>query len=231
MEGCIAKRDLALLNRLIEANADVNAYTGDKIHFSHLVVALINHWWDGAEALVAAKADVNGCSAVDGWSVLQEAAWTNNVRAVKFLIQHGVNIDAHTAYDNTTALYVASTDRTWHSLRELCRVTKAADALCASKNWTALSFSLQTNNARAATLLLDAGAQTSAISKNIVWPDWFAELVQQRRNIKRTLIAFFACARPLVGKDVTKLVLAMVWETRNFPEWKTTEPSSKKLKK
>jgi ankyrin repeat protein len=216
MEGCIAKRDLASLNRLIEAKADVNAYTGDKRFFSHLVAALIDCWWDGAEALVAAKANVNGCS-VDGWSVLQEAAWTNNVRAVKFLMQHGVNVDAHTAYDNTTALYVASKDRSWHSLRELCRATKAVDALCGWCNQTALSYSIRTNNPTAASLLLDAGAQTSAINEHTVWPPWFAELVQQRRNIKRTLIAFFACARPLVGKDVTKLVLTMVWETRDFP--------------
>lgn len=229
MEGCIYTQDLALLNRLIEAKADVNAYTGDKLCFSHLVSALCSYWWNGAEALVAAKADVNGCS-IDGWTVLQETAWTNNVRAVKFLMQNGVNVDVLTDYNNTTALYIASTDRTLDSLRELCRESKALETVCTDRKSTPLCYAVRTHNIAAAALLLDAGAQTAAISTDIVWPDQFTELVQQRRNIKRTLTAFSACARPLIGKDVAKLVLAMVWETRDFSEWKMTATATKKVK-
>lgn len=70
--------------------------------------------------------------------------------------------------------------------------------------------------------MLDAGAKVSDILKDVKdvkLPGWFVGLVALRRRVKQTLIVLFALARPLVGKDVAKILIAMAWETRDFSEW------------
>jgi ankyrin repeat protein len=80
-----------------------------------------------------------------------------------------------------------------------------------------LAIAINCNRRDCVERLLDAGAKISNVAAKI--PPWFVELVTQRKTVKRTLIVLFALSRPMVGKDVAKMLISAVWETRDFPEW------------
>jgi ankyrin repeat protein len=89
---------------------------------------------------------------------------------------------------------------------------------------TPLASAIFHNNRGCAERLLDAGAKISNVKKDIEIPDWFTSLVNQRKRVKEALKVVFALSRPLIGKDVAKILISMTWETRWDERWRVSLP-------
>jgi hypothetical protein len=218
LNRAVATRNLALLKQAVEQEgADVNFQEHDDMMFCPLVHAVCHKWFDGVHYLINSKADVNARHN-DGWSILQESALqSNNAKITRLLLEKGADPD-HCTYNGLNALHIADKDRTITNLREICKVTKNLEVRDIQGR-TALCKTVVYCEPLATAVLLDAGAKSSSLT-GFVLPDWFLQLVAQRKSLKQTLTVLFALSRPLVGKDVAKILIAMVWETRDFPEWK-----------
>jgi ankyrin repeat protein len=207
--------DLALLKQAVEKEGeDVNNFIiQDKTVvplFCPLVHAVYFKWVEGVSYLIDAKANVNACHP-NGQSILSvSVVQHDNAKITRLLLEKGA-VDLN-------ALLDASQDKTVDSLRELCRVTKNLEFRDAEGR-TALFCAVKYYAQNAAAVLIDAGAKVSSVELAVL-PKWFSNLVDQRKKLKQTLIVLFALARPLVGKDVAKILIAMAWETRDFSEWK-----------
>jgi hypothetical protein len=84
---------------------------------------------------------------------------------------------------------------------------------------TPLGIAINWNRRDCAERLLDAGAKLSNIHKDVKIPNWFPLFLAQRKRVKEISKILFVLSRSLVGKDVAKMIIAMVWETRHFSEW------------
>lgn len=217
LSRAISAKDLALLKNLIEAKANVSHPWEDKILFCPLSSAVSHSWFEGVQCLLQAKADVNQ-SSKDNWTILQEAAFCANGPITRLLIDNGANVDA-IGYNKQSAMIMASSDRCVASLREICRVAKNFK-VCGTQNLIPLEAAVLNHATLATAILLDAGARTTDMVRTSVWPNWFKDLLASRKRIKSTSVALFACTRPLVGKDMAKTLITMVWDTRDFEEWK-----------
>jgi ankyrin repeat protein len=225
LHRALETQDLALLKQAVEKEgANVNFQEPQSMTFCPLVHAVSHKWFDGASYLINSKANVNAHHS-DGWSILQESAFqSNNAKITRLLLEKGADAD-RVAYDGLTAVSTALTDRTSDSLRELCRVSKNLEVRD-TQGHTPLFRTVKYYEQLAAAVLLDAGAKVSSFEL-VVLPEWFEELVAQRKKLKQTLAVLFALSRPLVGKDVAKILIDMVWETRDADEWKVETKKSK----
>lgn len=210
--------DISQLKRLVdEEKADVNEQWDDKVLFSPLSLAVSFKWFEGVQYLVASKANVNQCSN-DGWSILHESAFIgDNGKITRFLLEHGADPN-FIGYEGLRAVNIAANNRSVDSLRELCRVTKNFNKQSGPNGYSPLASTIIFCHPLAAAVLLDAGAKLESLNM-MVYPDWFQELVTQRKNFKMSLIAFYACIYPLIHKDMAKKVIEEMWKTRDFEEW------------
>lgn len=219
LNHALVTRDLALLKQAVEKEgANVNYQEPQNMTmFCPLMHAVGHKWFDGVSYLINSKADVNAHHS-DRWSVLQESAFqSNNAKITRLLLEKGADAD-RVGYSGLNAMFTALTDRTSDSLRELCRVSKNLEVRD-TQGCTPLFRTVVYYEQLAAAVLLDAGAKVSSVEL-VVLPEWFEELVAQRKKVKQTLTVLFALSRPLVGKDVAKILIDMVWETRDADEWK-----------
>lgn len=213
----IKDKDLKRLKRLVEdEKANINEGFDDELLFCPLSLTVSDKWLEGAQYLISHKANVNQKS-FDDWTILQEAAFNGNGKITRLLLEHGADADM-VGYKGSTAMNTAASDRTIDSLREICRVAKRFDVRNMN-GYNPLALTIYNWEPRAAAVLLDAGAKTRDINPTVIWHSWFEKLVAKRRNIKRTLIVLFACARPLVNKDMAKVLITTSWGTRDFEEW------------
>lgn len=218
LSDAIEAHDLNELKRLInQKEVGVNERYENEFQFCPLVLAIQEVWLEGVEFLVHAKADVNTCDSL-GWSVLQEACFlSDGGKMTRFLLQNGANAD-HKGWKGVYPIHTATSDRTVGSLKEICRVTKQIDVFD-SFGESALCFAVVGGHILAVAVLLDHGAKIAKVTLDHP-PPWFTELVNQRRSLKKTLIVLFACSKPLIAKDVAKILISMVWSTRDNDEWK-----------
>jgi hypothetical protein len=230
LNRALETRDLVLLKQAVEKEgANINFQEPQSMMFCPLVHAVSHKWFDGVSYLINSKADVNAHHS-DGWCILQESAFqSNNAKITRLLLEKGADAD-RVGYSGLNAMFTALTDRTSDSLRELCRVSKNLEVRD-TQGHTPLFRTVRYYEQLAAAVLLDAGAKVSSVELVVVvLPEWFEELVAQRKKLKQTLTVLFALSRPLVGKDVAKILIAMVWETRDADEWKVETKKSKKVK-
>ncbi|MEO6078114.1 MAG: ankyrin repeat domain-containing protein [Candidatus Andersenbacteria bacterium] len=228
MYSAIVNKDLKHLKRLVEEEgANVNEEMRDVILFSPLSMAVNYKWVEGAQYLLNQKANVNRQSS-DDWTILQEAAFVGDGKITRLLLEHGADADM-IGYKGSTAMSIAANDRTIDALREICRVAKRFD-VCNYNLHVPLAKTIYHHDQLAAAILLDAGAKTRDINPTVIWHPWFKELLDKRRNIKASLIVLFACARPLVNKDIAKMLITMAWETRDFDEWNFSSRGGKHKK-
>jgi len=112
--GCTAltvavDRDLpgtgAVVQKLVEAGADVNATTSEGLGAIHKACNM--GLYDAIEHLIAGKADVN-LRSKSGWTPLIMAGQNGHVEICKALIDAGADVDARTDKPGTTALIDAS---------------------------------------------------------------------------------------------------------------------------
>jgi ankyrin repeat protein len=87
-----------------------------------------------------------------------------------------------------------------------------------NNGYTPLAYAFNNNRLDCVERLLDAGAKISNVDKDINIPDWFPLLLARRKRIKQTLAVVFALSRPLIGKDVAKMMIAMAWGNRDLHE-------------
>lgn len=85
--------------------------------------------------------------------------------------------------------------------------------------YTPLAQAVRNKHRGCAERLLDAGAKISNVRKDIQIPNWFTSLVNQRKKVKEVLKVLFVLSRPLIGKDVAKILIAMAWEKRWDERW------------
>lgn len=216
----IKAHDLNEVKRLIDHHdADANERYDNQFYFCPLVLAVQENWLEGVEFLVHAKADVNACD-IFGWSVLQESCILGGEgmgEITRFLLQKGAKVDWD-GYTGTYPIHLATSDRTTASLKEICRATDQIDVYDGIKE-SALSRAIHGKHVLAAAVLLDYGAKIRKTFISVI-PPWFTELVDQRRSLKKTLVVLFACSKPLIGKDVAKILISMTWSTRDDANWK-----------
>lgn len=222
LSDAIEAYDLNEMKRLVfQKEADVNERYGDPYTFCPLVLAVKKNWLEGVEFLVHAKADVNTCDD-QRWSVLQEACLLGGEgmeKITRFLLQNGAIVDQK-GYMGAYPIHTATNLRSVASLKEICRVTKQIDVCNASAS-SALALAIYGNNMHSAAVLLDHGAKIAKTHIRIrQLAPWFNELAEQRKSLKKTLIVLFACSKPLITKDVAKILISMVWSTRDDPNWK-----------
>ena len=100
----------------IPQNLDVKNYEG--FTCAH-IATLLNHF-EILQILIDTGADVNAKSEKSGRTILHEAAWSDNIKAVKYILKIGsrVNINAKT-YDGYTAFDLARSRGHWSVVLEL----------------------------------------------------------------------------------------------------------------
>ncbi|KAI9856126.1 MAG: hypothetical protein M1813_009244 [Trichoglossum hirsutum] len=99
---------LDVVERLLEAKANVNAATADGGGRTALRAAAEGDHLDVVERLLEAKADVNAAAADGGRTALQAAAGGGHLDVVERLLQAKADVNAGTNFGGRTALQVAA---------------------------------------------------------------------------------------------------------------------------
>jgi len=143
------------VNKLIEAKADVNAFTTGDCNATGLISAAFHGHTEVAKILTEANANVN--AARDGGdTALMDASYGGHLEIAKILIAANANVDT-ARHDGSTALMAASS--AGHT--EVAKILIAANANVKARNASkvsALAFALSQEHTDVATALSKAGA-------------------------------------------------------------------------
>lgn len=167
--------DLATLEALIKAGADVNAR--DYIGETALMHAALNGNVAIVKALIDAGADVNAATsewtdlATRRWTALMLAAEYSHPDVVEALIQGGADVNARDSNGKTALMYAAEIGdvAVVKALIQAGADVNAATrgwAELATRRWTALMFAAANGNVAIAKALIDAGADVNAKDRN-----------------------------------------------------------------
>jgi ankyrin repeat protein len=179
-----------------------------------------------AKILLDAKADVNVKNRY-GASLFCWVLMNDRVEFVKLFILCNADIHSRDEYGDSLLHYAVSNGLS-SSVEELIR----AGAVLDERNedgYTPLDLAIFCDSWDCVEALLDAGAKISSIHKDVDIPDRLVALLAQRKRVKEALKVLFVLSRPLIGKDVAKIIISMAWETRVDERWDLT--SSNCLKK
>jgi quinoprotein dehydrogenase-associated probable ABC transporter substrate-binding protein len=150
--------DAALVQALARYGAGLEARNHDAL--TALGIAAQNGKTQGAQALIAAGAQVNGSLAGGGYSPLMLATISGSDELVQALIAHGAEVNAANP-GGVTALMIAAAGNHFSVASALLRAGAAVEAR-SQDGRTALSIAQANNNAAVVKLLQDAAQKTAA---------------------------------------------------------------------
>lgn len=166
-----------------------------------------------------------------GWTRLHRAVAQNDIECTKLLLEQKADPFIRTNNKNTAFMLAVS-----YNSRECVRMLlkyETRETLHWENIWrdAAIGIAIRGGHPDYASWIIDAGGGDAF--NNTSPPPWCMSLIQQRRNIKHTLIVFHHLGRknPYLKKDVTNKIAKMIWETRDREEWLTPQegPSLKKI--
>jgi quinoprotein dehydrogenase-associated probable ABC transporter substrate-binding protein len=152
--------DAALVQALARSGAQLEARNHDAI--TALGIAAQNGKLQGAQALIAAGAQVNGSLAGGGYSPLMLATISGSDELVQALIAHGAEVNAANP-GGVTALMIAAAGNHFSVASLLLRAGAEVGAR-SQDGRTALSIAQANNNAAVVKLLQEAAQKTAAQS-------------------------------------------------------------------
>lgn len=176
--------------------------------------------------------DINAQDAC-GWSRLHKAADRDDWRSVKSLLEEKANPHIYTVVGNSPLMLSVSSRRSNKCFHLLLKYETRDTFMCTGAGGrTVLDIAIYRGAYDYVSSIIDVGGEHS-LSVNTSPPLWFTELLEQRKNIKRTLIVFHHLGRknPYLKKDMTDKIVRMIWETRDSPNWLIHEESSPKKMK
>lgn len=211
----VKRNDVESVKAIITGGVDLNAL--DEHRWSALSWASFEGFVECAKVLLEAKADTENADR-RVCVPLYAASSSGRLDCLKLLIAHGSNINARSA-SVSSPLHAAAINGHFECMEELIRFGAQVDEQN-KFGYTPLAYAIDSKHGVVCVeRLLDAGAKISNINKTIQIPDWFTPLVNQRKRVKEALKVLFVLTRPHIGKDVAKILITMVWETRNSPQW------------
>jgi len=154
LHWAVQRDDVALVDMLLAAGADVKAATRYKI--TPLSLACTNGNARVVDRLLKAGADPNGTSE-EGQTALMTASLTGKPDAVRLLLEAGASVNAVEPYKGQTALMWAASEGNASAAEIL--IAHGADVKAKSKGGsTPLLFAVRGDHPDAARVLLDHGA-------------------------------------------------------------------------
>jgi ankyrin repeat protein len=219
----IEKSDIESVKTIV-AGGGVDMNGVDERDWTALMYAVRYGFVDCAKVLLDVKADINKADG-HGVAPLHYALFRGHLGCVNLLITRGANVNARDRIGSTPLHYAASAGLVL-SVDELIRVGAELDE-GDEKGRTPLVRAIICNSRDCAERLLDAGAKLSNVPTNTKIPNWFLLLLARRKRVKETLVVLFKLSHRLIGKDVAKIIISTVWETRDFPEWENKVKKSK----
>ncbi len=149
---CHPEPDMAALDALLDASADVNGY--DRRPIRPLRYAIANNTTpDIVRTLIEHGAGTT--RGESGWGPIHEAAWAGKIDMIELLIRNGAPVDEFTA-DGATPVVVAAENGQTDAVQVL--LDAGADPDATESGWTALMAAARKNHVDIVQRLLDANA-------------------------------------------------------------------------
>lgn len=224
--------DADAVRRELQNGADPNAFNmGRQTPLVFLIASARNPFrseaaFACAKALLDAKADLELNTSRNAWTPLIAAAELGRLEMVRFFVQAGANVRAHSEFGNT-ALHIAASNGRTECVTFLSR-QPGVDLDALNKDGeTALAIAVgEGHPPEMAWDLLESGASSEV--RGYGYHNWFVAMLEQRRRCRvaaRTLygVLRWRCRRRFcVSRDVAFLVAKAVWGTRGLTdEWAT----------
>ena len=153
-----SKNDMPMVQMLITAGAEVSHKASDKAQ--PLIIAANHGFFEVAEVLINAGADVNAKDQRNNTTAIIAAAKRNDARMISLLVESGADVEG-TAWDGWTALAFTARDGFQEASEELSRRGACIDCVV-TKGYTPLLLATRNGHLSTVRFLLAAGADITA---------------------------------------------------------------------